>query len=167
MDKNKSVTTKNEQETIKFAKNFLENVLKDGSTGSPRGASGGKSFRHGSGRALIFYLTGELGAGKTHFVKGLAQALGIEDNITSPTFVLMKKFVIGEKLFFHIDCYRIYDSKDAEQIGLDKVFKNPRAIIAIEWAERIEDIIPMPYWEVRMEHVGDTLRRIVVKNVQR
>ena len=148
---NRNKTTKNEQETIKFAKNFLENVLKGAKEDAP----------------LIFCLQGELGAGKTHFVKGLAQALGIEDNMTSPTFVLMKKVVIGEKLFFHIDCYRIYDSKDAEQIGLDKILKNPRAIIAIEWAERIADIIPKPYWEIKMEHAGDTCRRIVVKNVQR
>lgn len=146
-----SIVTKNEQETIKFAKNFLEDILKEANRGKP----------------LIFYLTGELGAGKTHFVKGLAQALGIKDNITSPTFVLVKKYIIpkGLAIFFHIDCYRIYDSEDARQIGLDKVLQSPKAIIAVEWAERIEDIIPRPYWKVKMEHAGGRERRISVKKL--
>lgn len=147
----RSSISKSAQETIDFAKDFLKKTLKEAPKDAP----------------LIFYLKGELGSGKTYFVKGLAQALGIEDNITSPTFVLMKKFTIGQKLFFHIDCYRIYDSKDAEQIGLDKVFKNPRAIIAIEWADRIKEIIPRPYWEIKMEHVDDTHRKMTIKNVHR
>ncbi|MFY9457438.1 MAG: tRNA (adenosine(37)-N6)-threonylcarbamoyltransferase complex ATPase subunit type 1 TsaE [Candidatus Spechtbacterales bacterium] len=148
--------TKSPQETALLAKDFLEKALKEAKKGNP----------------LIFYLEGELGAGKTHFAKGLAQALGIKDNITSPTFVLMKKFDIpadnmarklGKKLFIHIDCYRIYDSKDAEQIGLDKVLENPRTIIAIEWAERIADIIPKPYWEIKMEHVSEMERRVIAR----
>jgi tRNA threonylcarbamoyl adenosine modification protein YjeE len=153
--KNKPVTTKNEQETIKFAKNFLEKILQK--------ANGGKPFGKAQGKPLIFCLQGELGAGKTHFVKGLAEGLGITDNITSPTFVLMKKY--GR--FFHIDCYRIYDAEDARQIGLDKIFKIPNAIIAIEWAERIKDIIPTPYWEIKMEHAEDSKRKISIKHVQR
>lgn len=154
------IITKSSQGTIVFAKKFLEKTLKEVQENVP----------------LIFYLEGELGAGKTHFVKGLAEALSIKDNITSPTFVLMKKYAIwnndaaqgaGKKLFFHIDCYRIYDVQDARQIGLDKILENPRAIVAVEWAERIGEIVPKPYWEIKMEHIDDKTRKIVIKNVQR
>jgi len=156
-----SIITKSAQETIAFAKKFLQKALKEAREDAP----------------LVFYLEGELGAGKTHFVKGLAGALGITDNITSPTFVLMKKYKIrkkagtvpafagGKTLFFHIDCYRIHDSEDARQIGLDKILENPRAIVAVEWAERIAEIIPRPYWEISFEHVGENRRRISVKKL--
>ena len=73
--------TKSSQETTAFAKDFLEKALKEAPKNAP----------------LIFYLEGELGAGKTHFVKGLAQGLGVKGPITSPTFVLMKKFVVPFK----------------------------------------------------------------------
>ena len=153
-----SITTKSSQETIEFAGKFLKKAQDTAETDKP----------------LIFYLTGELGAGKTHFVKGLAEALSITDNVTSPTFVLMKKYVVsgdaasqqaGKKLFFHIDCYRIYGAEDARQIGLDKILENPRAIVAIEWAERIYDIIPFPYWEIKFEHVGKGKRRISIRKL--
>jgi len=155
-----SVITKSPRETIVSAKKFLEKALKEAKEDAP----------------LIFYLEGELGAGKTHFVKGLAEALSITDNITSPTFVLMKKFAVsgnaaaqqaGKKLFFHIDCYRIYDAEDARQIGLDKILENPRAIVAVEWAERISEIVPKPYWKLTFRHVDDKTRKIVAKNVER
>lgn len=155
-----TIKTKNEQETIEFAKGFLKKAQEGAKTNKP----------------LIFYLTGELGAGKTHFVKGLAEELGITDNITSPTFVLMKKYEIapdnaaqqaGKTLFFHIDCYRIYDAEDARQIGLDKVLENSHAVVAVEWAERIEEIVPKPYWKIKMEHTDDNNRKISVKNVQK
>ena len=73
----------------------------------------------------------------------------------------------GKALFFHIDCYRIYDSEDARQIGLDKILQNPRAIIAVEWAERIADLIPRPFFKIKFKHAGEGKRKIVVKNVQR
>lgn len=146
--------TRSAQETMELGGRCMEEALKAAKPDVP----------------LIFYLEGELGAGKTHFIKGAAKALGIKGNITSPTFVLMKKYGIskrGKTLFFHIDCYRIDDSAGACQIGLDETLKIPRAIIAIEWAERIADIIPRPYWEIKIGHVDDTIRRITVKNVQR
>lgn len=158
-----SVTTKTEKETIAFAKRFFKKTLEGAEKDKP----------------LIFCLIGELGAGKTQFVKGIGKALGVS-GITSPTFVLMKKFVVGEKLpaktgkgkpfdwaqgkqfFFHIDCYRIYDAEDARMIGMDKIIQSPRVIVAIEWAERIMDIVPRPYWEVRFEHVDENKRKITI-----
>jgi tRNA threonylcarbamoyl adenosine modification protein YjeE len=142
-----SAVTHSARETIALGTKCMEESLEKARKGKP----------------LIFYLEGELGAGKTHFVKGLAAGLGIKDNITSPTFVLMRKY--GR--FYHIDCYRIYDAEDAKKIGLDKIFEMPNAIIAVEWAERIKDIIPKPYWEIKMEHEGEVKRKISIKHVQR
>ncbi|MBI1888350.1 MAG: tRNA (adenosine(37)-N6)-threonylcarbamoyltransferase complex ATPase subunit type 1 TsaE, partial [Candidatus Spechtbacteria bacterium] len=126
-------------------------------------------------KSLIFCLTGELGAGKTYFTKGLASALGITD-IRSPTFVLMKKFIIkskgsldegkNKKYFYHIDCYRVHDEKDARNIGLDKMLEDSRAIFAIEWAERIQAVIPRPYWKVKFRYEGENKRKIEIEKVE-
>lgn len=147
------IITKTEKETIAFAEEFLKKALAEADKEKP----------------LIFCLTGELGAGKTQFVKGIGKALGIR-GITSPTFVLMRKFIMGrmlpedtkkgKKYFFHIDCYRIYDAEDARQIGMDKIIESPRAIVAIEWAERITEVVPRPYWELKFEYVGEEKRQI-------
>lgn len=126
-------------------------------------------------KPLVFWLEGELGAGKTYFTKGIAHALGIT-GISSPTFVLMKKFKISRRsdecavkdkiYFFHIDCYRIYDEEDARQIGLDKIISNPCAIIAIEWAERIKEIIPKPYWKMEFKYEGESGRKINITRIE-
>jgi len=94
--------------------------------------------------AVVISLKGELGSGKTTFVQGLAIGLGIKDKILSPTFVLMKKYKIPntKKQFYHIDCYRIKKAPDLSALNLEKLFLDPQNIIAIEWAERIEKILP-------------------------
>lgn len=152
----RELLTKSAEETTELGRKVLLDALKSAEKDTP----------------LIFYLSGELGAGKTYFVKGLAKVLGIS-TITSPTFVLMKKFKISAMLkeckakdkeyFFHIDCYRIYDAEDARQVDLDKTLTNPRAIVAIEWAERIAELIPKPYWKVEFEYEGEKKRKIVVR----
>ena len=95
-------------------------------------------------KAIVFSLKGELGSGKTTFVQGVARGLGIKDKILSPTFVLMKKYKIPntKKQFYHIDCYRIKKAPDLSALNLKKLFLDPQNIIAIEWAERIEKILP-------------------------
>ena len=94
--------------------------------------------------AVVISLKGELGSGKTTFVQGLAMGLGIKHRILSPTFVLMKKYKIPntKKQFYHIDCYRIKKAPDLSALNLEKLFLDPQNIIAIEWAERIEKILP-------------------------
>lgn len=150
---------KNQEEMIDLGEELLKQALKEADKNKP----------------LVFWLQGELGAGKTYFTKGIARALGI-DTITSPTFVLMKKFKISramkecqaksKKYFFHIDCYRVRDSQDAKQIELDKIIANSRAIIAIEWAERIKDIIREPFWKVEFEYKGKDKRKVSIKYIK-
>jgi len=97
--------------------------------------------------ALVLALEGELGAGKTHFAQGIAKYLEIERNVTSPTFVLMKKYSIAKrglsfKRLYHLDCYRVYSSDEILDLGWQDITSDSTNIILVEWAERIEDIIP-------------------------
>ena len=85
---------------------------------------------------MVICLDGELGSGKTLFVKGFAKSLGIEENITSPTFNIVKEYQTGEMPLYHMDVYRLEDGD--ESIGFDDYFKS-EGICIIEWAEIIED----------------------------
>jgi len=87
--------------------------------------------------ALVLALSGELGAGKTTFIQGLAPALGIKEKVLSPTFVIMKHF----KNLYHIDCYRLSGAKDLKGLDFEKIIKNPKNIVVIEWAEKIKSAL--------------------------
>lgn len=96
-------------------------------------------------RALVFAFFGNLGAGKTTFLSGFAKGLGVTEKIVSPTFVIMKRFPLHKgfyKNFYHIDCYRLERPKELLALGFKKILRDPRAIIAIEWSERIRKILP-------------------------
>jgi len=114
--------------------------------------------------AVIISLKGELGSGKTTFVQGLATGLGIKDKILSPTFVLMKKYKIPDtkKQFYHIDCYRIKKAPDLSALNLEKLFLNPQNIIAIEWAERIERILPQDTIVLNFKFKSQKQREILI-----
>ena len=84
---------------------------------------------------MVICLNGDLGSGKTVFVKGFAASLGIVDNITSPTFTIVKEYMSGEMPLYHMDVYRILDNED---FGVEDYF-NKDGICMIEWAELIED----------------------------
>ncbi|MDP2812663.1 MAG: tRNA (adenosine(37)-N6)-threonylcarbamoyltransferase complex ATPase subunit type 1 TsaE [bacterium] len=88
-------------------------------------------------------LTGNLGSGKTAFVKALAKALGIKENITSPTFVLLKVYNINYKginKFVHVDCYRLRGQEDLFDIGLGDYLNYDNIIVALEWADKIVNL---------------------------
>ena len=89
-------------------------------------------------QAFIIALRGYLGGGKTTFAQGLAKGLGIKEKINSPTFNICKRY----KNFYHFDCYRIENSKEILDLGFKEIAENPNNIVAIEWAERIKDILP-------------------------
>src|SRR3989339_871218 len=115
----------------------------------------------------IFAITGDLGAGKTHLIKGIAAGAGAQDahHVNSPTFVLVNEY-IGRYDIFHIDAYRIETSAQFEQIGFDD-FCYPQSVVLIEWADKVRDIlaqITSCVW-ISIEHVGETERRIkIAKN---
>lgn len=101
--------------------------------------------RKTSSKACVVFLKGDLGAGKTTFTKVVARTLNIEEEITSPTFVIMKVYPIknmGEQFpfdnFIHVDAYRLKSYRELQQIKFDEYLFNPKNIIFIEWPEMVE-----------------------------
>ncbi len=94
----------------------------------------------------IIALEGDLGAGKTTFVKGLARAFGIKQHVTSPTFVLMKVYAMGHKpsaisQLVHVDCYRLDEPQELFYLGLEEYLNKPDSLVVIEWADKIKDYL--------------------------
>jgi len=117
-------------------------------------------------KAQILALQGELGAGKTTFLQGFARGLRIKEHILSPTFVIFKKFKIQDpffNLFYHIDCYRLKNSKDLLSLGFEKFSSNPKNIIAIEWAEIVEDALPKNKISIHFKLEDEKRRAIIIK----
>lgn len=95
-------------------------------------------------RPLVFALEGEMGAGKTVFTKGLARAMGIKDTIVSPTFNIIHQYqspVIGRSSLSHIDVWRLQNPEELEALDFIKMLENKNLVIAIEWAEKIANLI--------------------------
>ena len=107
---------------------------------------------------MVICLDGELGSGKTVFVKGFAKALGIKETITSPTFSLVKEYFDGELPLFHMDVYRL-DSDD-ETIGLSD-YLNSDAVCIIEWSEIIADQLPEERLDIKFKVIDDETRVLV------
>ena len=109
----------------------------------------------------VLLLVGDLGAGKTAFVRGLAEALGIDrDTVSSPTFTLMQEYRGGRLPLFHVDLYRLDDPREIDDLGLEEIASN--GVLAIEWAEK------MPYpppnaIRISLEHSGEEDRTITIE----
>ncbi|MBU3901298.1 tRNA (adenosine(37)-N6)-threonylcarbamoyltransferase complex ATPase subunit type 1 TsaE [Patescibacteria group bacterium] len=138
--------------------------------------------------ALVLALQGELGAGKTTFIQGLAQALGVPEKVLSPTFVIMKRFGVRPRIkygasslgrdkkspakvgtpinFYHLDCYRIEKAKDLDGLRLEEILKDKKNLVVIEWAERIKNVLPKDAVWIKFEHRGEDKRRIRIINYQ-
>lgn len=114
----------------------------------------------------IITLIGDLGSGKTVLTKGIAEGLGITGPITSPTFLLMKEYNAKGKNFSlcHFDFYRAKDEKDALGIGIEECLENPKKVCVIEWAERIEKILPKKRLEIKFKYINENKREIIFNN---
>lgn len=108
----------------------------------------------------ILALYGDLGSGKTTFVQGLAKGLGITKRIISPTFVIIRQYYN----FYHIDLYRVENQHGLEGLGIEEIFNNPKNIVAIEWAEKLSDMLPKGRLDVRFEHMDEGERKITWSN---
>jgi tRNA threonylcarbamoyladenosine biosynthesis protein TsaE len=113
------------------------------------------------GECIAIY--GELGAGKTQFVRGLAAALGINPRtVSSPTFVLLNVYHGGRLEVFHLDAYRIHGDDDLEAIGFSEMLEQ-RAVVVVEWADRVSGLLPAKRLDVRIETVGESERQITIR----
>ncbi len=123
-----------------------------------------RSAMNGRDTALVIALEGELGAGKTTLVQGVARALGIRELPKSPTFNLAKEYAVpGSSLrLWHVDCYRLSGHADLAALDLHRVFTDPHNLVLIEWAQRVLSALPIDHITVRMEHAGHDKRTISV-----
>jgi tRNA threonylcarbamoyladenosine biosynthesis protein TsaE len=110
----------------------------------------------------VVLLSGELGAGKTTFVRGLARGLGADpDEVASPSFVLLTAYP-GRLTLHHADLYRLRGDGDEGELGLEEL-PGPGGVLAVEWAERLRRVPwPAPL-RVRLDHAGEDVRRIVIE----
>ncbi len=113
-----------------------------------------------AGDVLLLY--GDLGAGKTAFVRGLAEGLGVErDEVSSPTFTLIQEYRGGRLPLFHVDLYRIEDPREFDELGLDEIAED--GVLAIEWAEKLAARLkPSRYVSVHIEHGDGDTRTILI-----
>lgn len=108
--------------------------------------------------ATVIALSGDLGAGKTTLVQAIGSAMGIEDTIQSPTFVIARFYQTRHpqiKTMVHIDAYRIDDVSELDPIGWDRIISQPDTLVVIEWPERIADVLPRTTERFFIEHDGD------------
>ena len=132
------ITSKSEKDTIELAENFEAEKI----------------------RNMVICLNGDLGSGKTMFVKGFASSLGINENITSPTFNIVKEYDSGEMKLNHMDVYRI-DETD-QSIDFQDYF-NQDAVTIIEWSELIQDKLPDERLDITIKIINENTRVFVLK----
>ena len=133
---NYKITTHSEEETIEIAENFESEKFPN----------------------MIICLDGDLGSGKTIFTKGIAMALGIKENITSPTFTIVKEYD-GELPLYHMDVYRL--DGNTEGIGIEEYFTKG-GVVVIEWANTIKDILPEERLEIKIKSLDENKRMLII-----
>ena len=106
----------------------------------------------------VYLFMGFLEAGKTTFIQSFTKGLGIRGRLTSPTFVLMKKY--GN--LYHLDCYRIKDHKDVLALDFAEIINEPKNIIAIEWAEKIKKVLPKDTIWIKFKILPNNKRKIEI-----
>lgn len=114
--------------------------------------------------AMLVTLSGELGAGKTAFIKMSAQAFGVEETVNSPTFVLEKIYVLPDgqkfKRLIHIDAYRLEKGDNLSPLGFDEIMKDAQNIVFLEWPEKVVGAIPKPTAHISFQVLADNSRMI-------
>ena len=129
-------TSRNEEDTLELAQNIESEKFPN----------------------MVICLEGELGSGKTVFVKGFASALGIDENVTSPTFNLVKEYPNGELPLYHMDVYRLEGS--CENVGFDDYF-NRGGVSIIEWSDLICDCLPEERLDIKFKVIDENTRILI------
>jgi tRNA threonylcarbamoyladenosine biosynthesis protein TsaE len=139
--------TSNSSETKKIGKSFAKKAL---------------SLLKKREKSFILGLKGDLGGGKTTFLQGFAEGLGIKEKILSPTFIIYRRYNIGEGDFYHFDCYRIKDSEEIKELGFEKIINQEGNIVALEWADKIKEIMPKDTIWINFSFKGKEKRKIEI-----
>jgi len=124
------------------------------------------SAREPVSHATVVCMFGDLGSGKTTFVKGVAEALRVRESVTSPTFVLEKIYALDHPQFknlIHIDAYRLEKGEEIVRLGWNEIIKDPHNLILVEWPQNIKDVLPTDYVSIECTFVDPTTRGIDIK----
>ena len=127
-----------------------------------------RKFAQSISKGNVIALIGNLGTGKTTFTKGLAKALGILENVGSPTFKLVSEYVGTDSVLYHIDAYRLEGSKDFLNIGGEEYLTTEDGITVIEWADIIGDILDDDVIQVKFTRIQNNSesRQIEIRGIQ-
>lgn len=128
----------------------------------------GEEIGHKLKPKKIIALYGDLGSGKTTFLQGLAKGLGVKRRVISPTFVFVKEYPIFKKEnltanFYHIDLYRIEKLKEALHLGLEEMLADKKAIVVVEWAEKIKKMLPKKRIDIFFSYLRSNKRKIIIR----
>lgn len=112
----------------------------------------------------VILLNGDLGAGKTTFTKFVLQALGVKDNITSPTFTLMHEYKTKRFNIYHFDMYRLSDANEATALGFEEYLysEDKSSIVFVEWSENIKDILKGNFIKINIKLIDDNKRKFEI-----
>jgi tRNA threonylcarbamoyladenosine biosynthesis protein TsaE len=121
----------------------------------------GREFARDLPAASVVALTGELGSGKTRFVKGVVAEIGAPGEVTSPTFTLIHEYLGGRVPVYHFDFFRIEDRASAERLGLEEYFFGD-GICVVEWADKFPELIPPGARWISFETKSETDRLITI-----
>ncbi len=110
----------------------------------------------------VICLQGDLGAGKTTFVQGVARGWGSLDSVSSPTFILVNVYRRADQNLFHLDAYRLDSTPEAEELDLDSMLA--RGPLLIEWPERMDGLIPKEHLWLKLEHIAEEEREMKFKS---
>lgn len=141
----KKITAKNAQETFNLGLKFAKKL------------NGGE----------VLALCGDLGAGKTKFIQGLAKGLGVNGRVNSPTFNILKIYQTKSaaksiKALCHIDAYRLSSGEDLIALGVKEFFTQPEVVTAVEWAEKVKEILPKETIVIKIKHREENKREILI-----
>ncbi len=122
----------------------------------------GETFGRAAARGTVVALSGDLGAGKTQFVRGVARGLGCVGRVHSPTFTLVNEYGGGRLKLFHLDLYRLETAEQILSAGIEE-YLSPDGVSVVEWAERIYDLrfAICDLKQVRIEIISETERKII------
>jgi tRNA threonylcarbamoyladenosine biosynthesis protein TsaE len=148
MQVNTTRISKSTKDTAKIAKDFIVEF-----------------FKIKSKQAFVVGLYGDLGTGKTTFVRNIAKILNVKRKVNSPTFVIMKKYPIKLKNYrflFHIDAYRLKNAKEIETLGWEDIVSDPENLIFIEWPEKVLKVMPKKHHRILISHTEEGYRNFEI-----
>lgn len=123
-----------------------------------------QEFINTIGSHTVFAFNGEMGAGKTTFIKAVCEELGVESNITSPTFALVNEYEAANgRTIYHFDCYRLKNLREAYDLGAEEYFYSGN-LCFIEWPEKIEELLPTDAVSVFINVLDDQSRQVVIND---